>query len=775
MYEDRYMLLLRVGKRNLALFLFSAFTACSVTLLLGAFTVGPERGRLSLKVSSSIPARFVAVTYPTGDYVYPSNIGYFNVKNYGAKGDGRTDDTKAIRRAMAAAYGAPGPTERTVYFPASTYIVSGTILWAEYPSDPAVLTANIGNGCITSVNVIRAGRGYGSYSPGWGGGYVTGGGGNVFSTARNGLNSFLALNGDGGVIGLTPQYPPCVGAGFKSPPHIEAVNWRCGPRIEGQNKSSTIIKLKDYTWPDPNCNVEATDGPPRETCHAVFYTANNQASDLVGGTGGTAFKNDIWNLTIDTGAGNAGAMGIDYQGSNRASMRNVNVISGDGSGRAGIVTGRSNNIGAGPGPALLKNILVQGFDYGVYAAGTANQVGLTYEYIDLENQHVAGFYARDLPAFVHIFSSRETVPAFIHSGAKNGSLLISDATLTGGTRNSSAIEIQDTEKNPGFTFLRNIHTSGYRSALATGPDNKPIEGSTVTEWEWPAPITAFDLTGKGSKSLNLPAVNTPEYFDSKMSDWADVTAYGADKTGYNDSTGGVSAAMSSGKPVVYFPFGHYVIMGTVYIPKSVRKIEGANSSVFRWKENGAPVFSCISRSGQSVEFRNFSMGGDSVRPTFANSCTGPLVIASVFNAVGYKNTDGAGPVFFEDVAIPGSIYFTNETVYARQFDIEGHPEISITGGTTWILGFTTESGNPPCTLITAKGGSVEVLGAAHYNANWFHGNDIGYSFSNNAFSLAATTIYYNGWNPLVRAVNNNTVRAYNPGGSPAWSLLSAPK
>lgn len=770
-----------VGKKrkrhsNLLILLFFA-----LVLALLAFGVGLGAAGRVFPASSSPPfAKAAQVTYPTGDYIYPSNIGYFNVRSYGAKGDGTTDDTAAIRRAIAAAYAGPGPTERTVYFPAGTYLVSDTILWAQYPSDPAILTANVSGGCIASVNVIRGGSGYGSYTPGRGGGYVTGGGGNLYNAkTRVGLNSALALNREGSVTGLSPQGPDrCVGAGFKSRPHIEAVNWRCGPRIEGQNKSKTIIKLKDHIWPDGNCNVEATDGLPRETCRAVFYTGNNQASDLVGGTGQTAFKNDIWNLTINIGSGNAGAIGIDYQGSNRASIRNVNVISGDGSGRAGIVTGRSNSIGAGPGPALVKNVLVQGFDYGIYSVGTSNQVGLTYEYIDLENQHVAGFCARNLPAFVHMVSSHETVPAFIHSGVK-GSLVISDASFAGNGSNRSAIEIQNAEKNGGVTFLTHIRTTGYRSALATGPGNGPVEGSTITEWGWPTPVSVPGATTKDPKSLNLLAANTPEYFDSNMADWADVTEYGADKTGHRDSTAGVSAAMSSGKPVVYFPFGNYVIMDTVYIPKTVRKIEGANSNVYRWKANGRPLFSCINRSGQSVEFRNFSMGGESVRPTFSNSCTGPLVIANVFNAVGYSNTAGAGPVFFEDTAIPGSLYFNNETVYARQFDIEGRPGISIMGGTTWILGFTTESGNPPCTLLTANRATVEVLGAAHYDASWFRGNDVGYSFSNTRYSLAATTVSFNGWNPLVKDMRDGTVRSYNSGGgsggnAAAWSILSSP-
>lgn len=47
----------------------------------------------------------------------------FNVKNYGARGDGSTDDRNAINQAIAAA----GSTGATVYFPAGTYMISGSL------------------------------------------------------------------------------------------------------------------------------------------------------------------------------------------------------------------------------------------------------------------------------------------------------------------------------------------------------------------------------------------------------------------------------------------------------------------------------------------------------------------------------------------------------------------------------------------------------------------------------------------------------------------------
>lgn len=55
---------------------------------------------------------------------------YFNVKDYGAKGDGSTDDTVAIQNASNAASGAQNNTGGVVWFPAGQYLVTGQLVSA---------------------------------------------------------------------------------------------------------------------------------------------------------------------------------------------------------------------------------------------------------------------------------------------------------------------------------------------------------------------------------------------------------------------------------------------------------------------------------------------------------------------------------------------------------------------------------------------------------------------------------------------------------------------
>jgi fibronectin type 3 domain-containing protein len=59
------------------------------------------------------------------DYLFPSDGGLVNVKDWGAKGDGVTDDTAAIQAALMAY-----PNGRKIiYIPNGTYIISDTLVW----------------------------------------------------------------------------------------------------------------------------------------------------------------------------------------------------------------------------------------------------------------------------------------------------------------------------------------------------------------------------------------------------------------------------------------------------------------------------------------------------------------------------------------------------------------------------------------------------------------------------------------------------------------------
>ena len=69
---------------------------------------------------------------PAQQRIIPADSGMSNVKAYGARGDGATDDTAAIQRALDD--GRSGSTDyygrpKALYFPAGTYLISNTLHW----------------------------------------------------------------------------------------------------------------------------------------------------------------------------------------------------------------------------------------------------------------------------------------------------------------------------------------------------------------------------------------------------------------------------------------------------------------------------------------------------------------------------------------------------------------------------------------------------------------------------------------------------------------------
>ncbi len=120
----------------------SATTATASITIAGGATTGASTVTMttgtevaSLTSGFTVTGAGTNVTYTTSDYVYPSNIGFFNVKSspYNATGNGTTDDSAAIQAAFTAAMntGYNGNRGGTVYFPCGTYLVSQQFLWLQ--------------------------------------------------------------------------------------------------------------------------------------------------------------------------------------------------------------------------------------------------------------------------------------------------------------------------------------------------------------------------------------------------------------------------------------------------------------------------------------------------------------------------------------------------------------------------------------------------------------------------------------------------------------------
>ncbi|MEM1294797.1 MAG: glycosyl hydrolase family 28-related protein, partial [Verrucomicrobiota bacterium] len=75
------------------------------------------------------------VSFESPDTVFPPDAGHLNIRrHFGAVGDGKTDDTAAIKRAFDVVDGhqASGKGSHVLFFPAGTYLVSDTVKWRRF-------------------------------------------------------------------------------------------------------------------------------------------------------------------------------------------------------------------------------------------------------------------------------------------------------------------------------------------------------------------------------------------------------------------------------------------------------------------------------------------------------------------------------------------------------------------------------------------------------------------------------------------------------------------
>ncbi len=561
------------------------------------------------EVTMAEESAFAGDSIARAERTFPPDSGMVDVKGrFGAKGDGASDDTEAIQRAISSVVHHPQAGPRIVMFPAGTYVVSGPLLEKDLKSH-------------------------------W--------------------NSLLTL--------------------------------------QGENRATTIIKLQDHSplYQDPASPVP------------VIQLASQHGAP--NGGGNAAFDNNIFDLTIDVGRGNPGAIALDFMGNNYCALRNVTLQSSDPkyAGAIGLAMQRYAS-----GPCLMNNLVINGFDFGIKVANA--EYSLTFEDLILLNQVRYGIYnASNVLSIRHVFSTNN-VPAVYNSNAA-GLVTLIGGILKGGSPQSSAIT------NRGTLYLRDVTSSGYASALAG-------MGSTISEYD-SGPVAA--PFGGNKSSLNLPIEETPYFEDLALSDWKSVTSYGADPTGIADSSWAIQAALNSGATTVYFPTGVYAVSHTLIVGGKVRSLQGFNSSlnptgeIFSHSDAPAPLLRIEDGSGD-VALDHFRLGAyyphpapgvifvqqNSVRPVVLRDS----LIGGQPSTIAYRNTNrGTGTLFVENVAAQRWQILFPQNVFARQINAEGDTtKITNRGGKLWILGLKTEGTGT--NIATDHGGSTELLGGLIYPA-----------------------------------------------------------
>ena len=558
--------------------------------LVTASLLGPRRAAAQAK---SFPAGFTE-----------------DVKAFGARGDGITDDTAAIQAALVGDRSPQAqpdfysPRPRVVHFPPGTYLVSGTLTWL---------------GCA------------------------------------------LQIQGSG---------------------------------------SASVIKLRDA---------------------APGFGDKTQRKPVIATQGGTySFKENIWDLTVDTGKSNPGAVGIDWISNNVGSLRNVTVRSGDGQGVAAVDMTRS-----WPGPALVRDLQTEGFDYGVDIGQP--EYGPTFEGLSIRNPRVAALHNNgNILAIRRLLT--DGAPLAVDNEGGGGMVLLLDSELRNGPAGKPAIA------NRGLVYLRNVTSTGYANVVTE--KGQAVQG-TVVAGEY--------LTGKPQqlfpspqRSLRLPIEEVPSFHDPDLSRWEKIDC------GYQGCESRIQPALDSGKATVWFPSGVHLIGGQSFrVPKTVRRILGFGSNVNDYDALGL-TFVVDEDAPEPVLFEQFAN-----RLKIVHASKRSVVVKS--SDLDYTPQPGAGKLLLDDVGMSHLALAKGQQVWARQLNIEG-PDLHIDneGASLWIFGLKSEGKGT--IARTHGGGYTELLGTLLYPTQTFESTD-GPAFINEESShslvFGSSSYVENGFYPVL--------------------------
>ncbi len=466
--------------------------------------------------------------------------------------------------------------------------------------------------------------------------------------------------------------------------------------FKGESRDGVVIKLKD------NC-----PGYEYGSHKAIVSFMQSERSNI-------AMTNTFEDITIDSGEGNPGAVGLVFFANNSGSVKNVKIKTSDPKKRGYIGLSIEHEIVSG---CYVKNLEVDGFDYGVKAMPVRNFA--VFENIHLSNQNRTGFYIGNMIISIRkLFSNNVCNAVAVDSALTH--LTLTDSVLTGGNPFGAAIDCK-----AGSCFLRNIKTKGYNGALNFAYD-PAIEEDYISEFVSDEVHTAFE-NEKVSIPVDVP--DTPEIpYSLNADDWAYVNDFGAKGDGVTDDTAAIQKALNSGKKYVCFGAGQYLVTKPVTVPDGVERVN---------------FMFCDFSTGD--EMRNnktdglFKIVGDNT----------PIVLENVFTweklygylrfiehagkrtlimqnlqtqtAAMYFNSVPGGTVFIENCACTvggfgNSPYrqiiafsFVGQKVYAKHINPErSFCEILNDGGTMSIMGFKTE--NYGTAFKTIGGGHTEILG-----------------------------------------------------------------
>jgi hypothetical protein len=396
-------------------------------------------------------------------------------------------------------------------------------------------------------------------------------------------------------------------------------------------------------------------------------------------SGNESFRQYVMDLTVDTGRGNDGAIGVNYISSNMGALRNVRIRSGDGAGHAGIGMDRSWT-----GPALVKDVEVRGFDHGVVIG--PGEYGPVFEGLTLSGYRVAGIRSSTGAPSIRSLHAIGSGPAFLGTVQPNFVALI-DAVLVrqgGRVRSLPGRAIQSV----GDVSLRNVVTRGF--AQAAEVRGVVLPAGRIGEYA----STRFKPVGaQPAAALGLPVQETPQVRGGDASRWLRFPD-GADYGNLRQLQSYLDAMAANGQTTLYFPFDIYFSYNevAVRVPAGVERIIGYSSTInsdSRGTNGGGLRLIVEAPSARPLIVEQFGYG-------VKIDHRGPRTVVIKHGNYRYVDAAGSGDVFLEDVGGPPIVLAHPKRLWARQLNIETigsrTTKLDNRAADAWVLGFKTEGG-----------------------------------------------------------------------------------
>lgn len=459
--------------------------------------------------------------------------------------------------------------------------------------------------------------------------------------------------------------------------------------LHGESREKTVIRLADGS---PKFQ-DAQNPQPLLTTANAWNRRDDWASAVM-------FRQSVRNVTLEVGAGNPGAVGLNFMTSNQGAVTNVTIRSTDPdrAGKWGLALAM-----AWPGPGLIDDVRIEGFDYGIYS--TIHQHSLTFRDVTLVDQRRAGVFNANQKLHFHRLISQQSRPGVPAVEQENGFITLVDAELRGD--GYAAIQ----RKDSGL-YLRHVEAPGY-GRVASGVPGDTSRGRVLEMYT--QPVGSIPDAEPAPSRMEPPS--TPHVPWGSLEHWTSVEEHiRPHEKKNNDYTAALQRAIDSGARTVYVgPRVFFKLRDTVVIRGDVERITGLGGRFFLKRKKfpvDRPLFR-VAPGDHPVVIERFGSYGSVAWP-IDHSGQRPLILRNLI--IGGTVTVGAGStLFIEDACFPSLELEPDANVYAWQFNSESRDGWNImnNGGKLWLMGHKTEGGYEAA--ITRGGGITEILGTYYYN------------------------------------------------------------